>query len=154
MCSSDLHYSAEHIQARIGGVLIYFLDHLAVQAFTAAAAAAGDRAGQVFTHTHATGLPAQLRHPGQDLSLIVRLRGPQDPSEPLAMTTAASLDGQALVGCRVGGLLLLIRDAEAMHRLTHLAATVARVAAALWPLTDTSAEADQQPTRPRGQLAR
>ena len=141
------HYSAEHIQARIGSVLIYFLDHAAAQSFAAAAAATEERAGQVFTHPHATGLPTQLRHPGQDVSLIVRLRGPQDTKEPVAMTTAASLDGQPLVGCRVGGLLLVIRDAEAMHRLAHLAATVARVAAALWPATETTDEDTAQDAR-------
>lgn len=144
------HFTAHHIQARIGGVLIYFLDLPAVDAFTAAVAATAEIAPQMFDHPNAVNLPAHLRHTGQDVSLIIRLSGPQDTEKPQGRTTASSLDGVAHVGCKVGGLRLVIRDAEAMYRLTHIAETVDRLATALWPVTE---PADRTP-EPRRQPAR
>ena len=149
------HYSAHHVQARIGGVLIYFLDPAAAQHFAAAVDESARIAPQVFDHPHATGLPDTLAHPGQEVSLIVRLRGRQATEKPRGITTAASLDGYPLVGCRIGGLLLIVRDSEAMRRLAHVAATVERVATALWPDTDTDTDTDTDSDthdgiRPRG----
>jgi hypothetical protein len=145
-------YSAVHIPARIGGVLLYFLDLAAVEAFAEAVAATEQRAARTFAHPHATGLPAALVYPGQDVSLIVRMSGPQATEEPQAMTAAASGDGVARIGCRIGGLRLVVCDAEAMHRLAHVAQSAARLAAALWPhetlvdsVPEPSACADRQP---------
>lgn len=142
------HFTAQHIQARIGGVLIYFLDLPAAEAFAAAVAATGRTARRAFVHSQAVGLPAPLRHTGQDISLIVRLAGPQATAEPQAETAAGSLDGVAHVSCKVGGLRLLVRDAEAMARLAHVADTVARLAVALWP----HVEAGERVPEPRAQV--
>ncbi|GAB4083290.1 hypothetical protein G3R41_21460 [Modestobacter muralis] len=127
------HYSAEHIQARIGGVLIYFLDFAAVAAFAEAVADTAETARATFDHAHAAALPPQLRHHGQDVSLIVRLRGRQAGEKAQGKTAAASYDGVPFVGCRIGGIRLVVRDAEAMRLLAHVADTVARIAGALWP---------------------
>ena len=127
------HYTAQHIQARIGGVLIYFLDLAAVDAFANAVADTAADAPQMLGHPEPVALPAHLRHDGQEISLIVRLFGPQHTPKPHGETAKVSGDGAAYISCRVGGLLLVIRDAEAMRRLSHVADTVARLAAALWP---------------------
>ena len=89
------------------------------------------------------------------MSLIVRLRGPQATEDPQARTATASLDSVPSLVCRIGGLRLVVRDAEAMHRLFRVAQTTARLSAALWPVTatDPSDSATQETTRPRGQLA-
>ena len=149
------HYSAEHIQARIGGVLIYFLDLAAVTAFSAAVADTERVAVGAFEHPEATGLPQHLHHTGQSVSLVVRLRGTQDTEPAKGQTAFASHDGHPFVGCKVGGLRLVIRDAEAMHRLSHVTATVARLAAALWPVSETTDDdatdkATAQDARPTG----
>lgn len=50
-----------------------------------------------------------------------------DNPSSAATETEISGDGAAYNSCRVGGLLLAVRDAEAMGRLAHVADTVARL---------------------------
>ena len=121
------HYSTSHIQARIAGVLIYFLDPAAV-------ARTAEDAPTVFGHTHPVRLPAQLSTTAQEVSLILRLQGDQVTERPSGSTAAVSGFGHGVIGCRVGGLLLQLHDAEALARLAHVARTVTRLAEALWPV--------------------
>ena len=146
------HYSAEHVHARIGPVLLYFLDLTAVGDFAACVEATLAAAGRVFGHSGPVPLPAALRHPGQDASLVVRLRGAQRTEGPHGVAAAASLDRGAFISCKVGGLRLVCHDAEALRRLAHVARTAQRVAHALWPATAPSAPVDapRQPRTPTG----
>jgi len=128
------HYSTSHIQARIAGVLIYFLDPAAVTAFAAAVARTAEDAPTVFGHTHPVRLPAELSTTAQEVSLILRLQGDQVTERPSGSTAAVSGFGHGVIGCRVGGLLLQLHDAEALARLAHVARTVTRLAEALWPV--------------------
>jgi hypothetical protein len=136
------HYSAEHVQARIGPVLLYFLDLAAVGDFAACVEATVAAAGRVFDHAGSVPLPAALRHPGQEASLVVRLRGGQRTEGPHGVAAAASLGRGAFISCKVGGLRLVCHDAEALRRLVHVARTAQRVAHALWPAAASSAPVD------------
>ena len=127
------HYSVEHVQARIGGVLVYFLDAAAVDAFARAVVAAAEYGPAAFAHPNATPLPRALVTSAQEVSLVVRLQGEQTTEPPQAVTAAGSLAHRGHVTCTVGGVRLVLHDAEALHRLAHVTDTVARLAAALWP---------------------
>jgi hypothetical protein len=127
------HYTAEHVQARIGGVLVYFLDLAAVDAFAAAVAATARYGRAAFAHPHATRLPPDLVTAAQEVSLVVRLKGDQATARPRGAVATAATGMRGRVECTVGGLRLVLHDAEALSRLVHVTDTVARVAAALWP---------------------
>ena len=127
------HYSVEHVQARIGGVLIYFLDAAAVDAFTRAVAATTQYGGLAFAHPHATRLPDRVDTGTQEVSLVVRLRGHQAGERPRGVVASTDTGGRGQVSCLIGALCLVLHDAEALHRLSYVTDTVARVAAALWP---------------------
>ena len=146
------HYTAEHVQARIGPVLLYFLDLACVDNFSAAVEATVAAAGRVFDHPGPVPLPAALRHPGQEVSLVVRLRGAQRTEGPHGVAAAASLDRGAFISCKIGGLRLVCHDAEALRRLAHVARTAQRVAHALWPAAAPSAPVDtpEQSRTPAG----
>lgn len=126
-------YTAQHVQARIGGVLLYFLDRAAVADFARAVAATAEYASAAFGHPHAVQLPEALHTRTQDVSLVVRLQGAQTSEPPRGVTAGGSVGGHGHISCTVGGLRLVLHDAEALHRLVRLAHTVERVAVALWP---------------------
>lgn len=136
------HYSAEHVQARIGPALLYFLDATCVDDFTAAVEAAVAAAPRVFDHPHPATLPGPLQRRDQQTSVVVRLRGPQRATSPHGVAATGSLDRRAFLTCQVGGLRLVCHDAEALHRLAHVARTAQRVAHALW-----SAQTPTDPAR-------
>lgn len=126
------HYSAAHVQARIGSALLYLLDYLAARDFAAAVAAVVARGEGLFS-AGAEGLPPRVRHPGQEASVIVRLRGRQQIAPPFAVAASASAGRRAHVVCQLGGLVLVAHTGEALERLGRVADTVHRVAAVLWP---------------------
>jgi hypothetical protein len=70
-------YSAEHIQARIGGVLVYFLDQAAVTTFATTVGQAAQIGGTVFGQRETPRLPEELVTNRQEISLVVRLQGDQ-----------------------------------------------------------------------------
>jgi len=127
------HYSVEHVQARIGGVLIYFLDAVAVDDFARAVASTVHYGGLAFAHPHATRLPDRIDTGTQEVSLVVRLQGHQSGEKPRGVVASTDTGGRGQVSCLIGALCLVLHDAEALHRLAHVTDTVARLAAALWP---------------------
>ncbi|SHN88913.1 hypothetical protein SAMN05660350_04904 [Geodermatophilus obscurus] len=127
-------FTVEHVQARIGSALLYLLDFTAAADFARAALAAAERAGGLFTAGGAGSLPVELVQAGQDSSVIVRMCGAQPVAYPQAVAGSVSRHGRAYLTCQVGGLVLVLHDAEATGRLVAVAETVHRVAAALWPV--------------------
>ncbi|GAB4082778.1 hypothetical protein GCU67_20350 [Modestobacter muralis] len=126
-------YSAEHIQARIGGVLIYFLDLAAVDAFAASVSQAAEFGRTAFRQRSTYCLPDELIANTQEVCLVVRLQGHQEPAERNGAVANDSTGGRGHVIVGVGALRLFLHDPQALQRLVHVTDTVARLAAALWP---------------------
>ena len=126
-------YAAEHIQARIGGVLIYFLDLAAVDAFAASVKEAEQFGRTAFGQRQTFRLPEELVTNTQEVSVVVRLQGNQEAADRKGTVANDHTDGRGNVVVGFGGMRLLIHDPEALHRLVHVTGTVARLAAALWP---------------------
>jgi hypothetical protein len=125
-------YSAEHLQVRIGSVLLYFLDFAAVADFAATVAHAARIADGLFGHDAPVLLPQQLQHPGQESSLVIRLRGAQAVAAPTAVHAALSPHGSSFLTCQVGGLVLVLHSPQALTRLVRVTDSAHRLAAALW----------------------
>lgn len=143
-----------HITARLGGLLLYFLDRDAVAGFVWAAARARKYAAGAFNEHTAPALPGQRDVVEQSIGLVVRLSGAQELGEPTAATAAASRDGGPFVALRVGGLTVVIRDRIALQAISLVTESTERAALALWPSTDDElADADtgdvQRPRLPR-----
>ncbi|SCX60514.1 hypothetical protein SAMN03159343_4110 [Klenkia marina] len=137
-----------HVMARMGGVLLYFLDRAAIAGFAIAAGEAGALGAQTFGDQQVRPLPALARvGDGQDASIVLRLHGAQDIGRPHAATTTSSQDGGAFVAVRVGGLTLVLRDQLALAALEQVAATAARAADVLWPDEDADLQLPVQPSR-------
>lgn len=126
-------YSAEHIQARIGGVLIYFLDLAAVDAFAASVKEAEQFGRAAFGGRQTFRLPGDFLTNTQEVSLVVRLQGHQEAASRKGTIANDHTDGHGNVIVGFGGVRLFLHDPEALHRLIHVTNTVARLAAALWP---------------------
>ena len=136
-----------HVMARIGGVVVYFLDRAAIAGFAIAAGEAGALGAQTFGDQQARPLPALARvSDGQDASIVLRLQGAQDIGRPHGRTAHASQDGAAFVAMRVGGLTLVLRDQLALTALEQVAATAARAADVLWPDEDADLQLPVQPS--------
>lgn len=127
---------AGHVMARIGGVLLYFLDRDAVASFAAVAAQASPLGRPVFGGQDVHRLPAAQVETGQDASIVLRLRGAQYLGGPNGVPAQASRDGRAHVTLRVGGLRLVLRDRLALAALIEVAQTALRAADVLWPDED------------------
>lgn len=127
---------AGHVMARIGGVLLYFLDRDAIAGFAQAAAEAGPLGRPVFGDHDVHRLPAAQVDTGQDASLVLRLSGAQDIGGPNGVSAQASRDGQPHVTLRVGGLRLVLRDRVALRALVQVAEAAVRAGDALWPDED------------------
>lgn len=138
------NYTAQHVQVRIGPVLVYLLDWAAAESLhRAAAAAAASR--HVFAHGHTGRLPRDLQATGQEISLVVRLRGAQSTPAAVVGSGHPSRPARAVVACTVGRLRVVCHDAEALHRLVRVATSALRVAGALWggPTPDELEEQDE-----------
>jgi len=145
-----------HITARLGGLLLYFLDSDAVASFAWAVAEAREFAERAFDKHTAPGLPGQRNVIEQSIGLVVRLSGAQELGEPTAATQAASRDGGPFVALRVGGLRVVIRDRAALQAVTLVADSTERAALALWrsPEDDLADLSDgQRPRLPRVALS-
>lgn len=131
---------AGHVMARIGGLLIYFLNTEALAGFAAAAARAGGLGGEVFGHELPRRLPDGLIARGvggvQEVSLVLRLRGAQQIAGPNGVPARASADGRPHVRVRVGGLVLVLHDQVSLQALVAVAAVARRAGDALWPDED------------------
>ena len=128
-------YSTEHVQARIGSALVYLLDFVAASDFVRAARLGAERARGLFPTEHTASLPVELLHTGQDSSVVVRMRGPQTSATAQAISAAANRHRRPYLTCQLGGLVLVLHDAEAVGRLVEVAETSYRLAAALWPIS-------------------
>ena len=128
-------YSTEHVQARIGSALVYLLDFVAASDFVRAARLGAERARGLFPAEHTASLPVELLHTGQDSSVVVRMRGAQTSATAQAISAAANRHRRPYLTCQIGGLVLVLHDAEAVSRLVEVAETSYRVAAALWPIS-------------------
>lgn len=128
-------YSAEHVQTRIGSALVYLLDFGAAADFARAARLGAERAQGLFPAEHTASLPVEMLHTGQESSVIVRMRGAQTSATAQAITAAANRHRRPYLTCQIGGLVLVLHDAEAVARLVEVAETSYRVAAALWPIS-------------------
>ena len=126
---------AGHVMARVGGVLLYFLDRDAIAGFAQAAAEASPLGGPVFGDHDVHRLPAAQVDTGQDASLVLRLSGAQDIGGPNGLTGQTSQDGAPYVSLRVGGLRLMLRDRLALSALVQVAEDARRAGDALWPST-------------------
>jgi hypothetical protein len=126
-------YSAEHIQARIGGVLVYFLDQAAVTTFATTVGQAAQIGGTVFGQRETPRLPEELVTNRQEISLVVRLQGDQGSDKPQGAVANDNTGGRGHVRVAVGGMRIFLHDAEALRRLVHVTDTVSRLAVALWP---------------------
>ena len=121
-----------HITARLGGLLLYFLDRDAVAGFVRSVARVGELAAGAFDRHTAPALPGD-RHIGeQSIGLVIRLSGAQDVGKPTAATAAASRDGGPFVALRLGGLRVVVRDRIALQALMVVAETTDRASALLW----------------------
>jgi hypothetical protein len=127
--------TAEHVQTRIGSALVYLLDFIAAGDFARAARLGAERAQGLFPAGHTASLPEALLHSGQESSVIVRMRGAQTSATAQAISAAANRHRRPYLTCQIGGLVLVLHDAEAVARLVEVAETSYRVAAALWPIT-------------------
>lgn len=125
-----------HISARVGGLLLSFVDRDAVAGFVWAAAELGERAVHAFDEHTAPGLPGHRAIEEQSVGLVVRLSGPQELGDSTGSTAGASRDGGPWVATRLGGLRIVVRDAIAMQALTVVAETTERAALLLWPSED------------------
>lgn len=121
------------MQTRIGSALVYLLDFGAVADFARAARLGAQRAQGLFPAEHTASLPVEMLHTGQESSVIVRMRGAQTSATAQAITAAANRHRRPYLTCQIGGLVLVLHDAEAVARLVEVAETSYRVAAALWP---------------------
>jgi hypothetical protein len=121
-----------HITARLGGLLLYFLDRDAVAGFVRSVAAVRKLAAGAFDERTAPALPGDRDVVEQSIGLVIRLRGVQDVGRPTAATAAASRDGGPFVALRLGGLRVVVRDRIALQAVTLVAETADRASALLW----------------------
>ena len=139
-------YSVEHVQTRIGSALVYLRDFAAAADLARVARIGAERARGLWLDDQISVLPGGVLHAGQDSSVVVRMRGPQTTVTAQAITAAANRNRRPYLTCQVGGLVLVLHDAEAVARLVEVAETAYRVAGALGPVEASmavQAEADE-----------
>lgn len=138
-----------HITARLGGLLLYFLDHDAVTGFVRAVSKVHNVAAGAFDKHTAPALPGDRDIVEQSIGLVVRLSGAQDVGQPAGSTAAASRDGGPFVALRLGGLTIVIRDRIALQALTLVAETTERASALLWVDPEDAADEEDRAKHPR-----
>lgn len=139
-------YSVEHVQTRLGSALIYLLDFDATADLVRVARVGAERARGLFDDDQIACLPVGVLHDGQESSVVMRMRGRQTTVTAQAITAAANRYRRPYLTCQVGGLVLVLHDAEAVARLVEVTETSYRVASALWPVEASmaaQAEADE-----------
>lgn len=142
-----------HITARLGGLLLYFLDPAAVAGFVRSVAGVRKLAAGAFDEHTAPALPGDRDIVEQSIGLVIRLRGVQDVGQPTAATAAASRDGGPYVALRLGGLTVVVRDRIALQALTLVAQTTERASVLLWVDPEDIADDVDRERQPRASLS-